>query len=87
MENDYKDINFLSDQMKAHLIKSEMFKISTIIQDIKKQGVEKYFLKEISIKSSIILTLLYSYYDLCYLLYNYVEEKYIQEYETQFTRL
>lgn len=69
----YDKYQLFDDQLIDILIRSELYKTSSILSKYKKDLVEKFFLKEISIKSSIILTLLFSFYDLSYLLYNYAE--------------
>lgn len=86
-KNEYHNTELLDEKMIDHLVRSELFNISTIIADIRKDGIEKYFLKEISIKSSIVLTLLFAFYDLSYLLYTYTEAKSRKQYDDTFTKL
>lgn len=87
VKGEYSNTEILCEGMVEHLTRSELFSVANIIAVIRKDGLEQYFLKEISIKSSIILTLLFSFYDLSYLLYSYNEAKYRKEYDETFTRL
>lgn len=87
LKDEYKNSHIFDENLIDLLIRSEMFNISKIISTIKTNGIEQYFLKEISTKSSIILTLLFALYDLSYLLYSYLEEKCLKQYYDNFTRL
>lgn len=87
LKTKYDKFSLFDDYLVDTLIRSELYKMSSVVGKYKKDSVEKFFLKEISIKSSIILTLLFSFYDLSYLLCRRVEVGNLVEFDLAYGRL